>query len=503
MRLKPLARKRLGGVLAIIVLVACTKLVRLGAAHMAARSTPPMSSLAAAEATRPTTPHRVSQNNLFVQMQKRFDWPDPGSFTRTEPPADSTPATPMAVPQCARWPAHIRDRVNERCGAWASYFGEWLVLPTEQQGSVVYTCDANCTGLGDRLVGIVGALNVAMYEGRALRVRLPALGLAFEPCALGTDYAARWNASVDHERHPACKTQHSYMRDAITCQLFATAGDACSFTRSAARELVNVNRPCIRPRICNALRRAWNAGLTEADIVGCPLRLLMEPGEAFSTLHTFQFRIEGRVSAMTLREIVATLSRFYVIAVHVRSPDQEAHVRIADESEWQLPLDCARLLETHVRASGGEPRPVRWLVLTNNVDLHARLANLVGDRLLQFAHQPAHVQAMTSRAQELALLAEWIVVGVADKHVLADFANGRRPSALAVTALLYNLRSTWVRASTCTEEPLPAFNTNLDVECRSAWSDDWEPGSRPPNAPKQTSQRLPQPHLAHRRISRF
>jgi len=93
-------------------------------------------------------------------------------------------------------------------------------------------------------------------------------------------------------------------------------------------------------------------------------------------------------------------------------------------------------------------------------------------------------------------MAEWYIAGLADRHVLSDFVYGNRPSALMVTALLYNMRSTWVRASSCTEEPLPAFNTNLDVTCRSAWTEDWEPArSTAANASRQTPRYLPQPHL--------
>jgi len=446
--------------------------------------------------------HREGLQNFAYTMQQLLP-----ALWRFEPPDDTTTAAPFPIPQCARWSPEVRARINERCGVWASYIGEWVASTRASTGSVVYACDANCTGLGDRLVGLVGVLNVAMYEGRALRVQLPSLASALEPCALQS-YASAWNAAVDHPADPRCDKHHlyfEYLRDANTCAFFPRrdSGDQCSFSPGIANTLVNVNRPCVRPRICNALRSAFRGNLTAADIVGCPLRLLMEPSERFVAEQRFEFRLDGQVRSMSVRDIALALRRYHVIAVQIRTADDDAKATMGNESEWRLPLRCAHKLQTyHAKVSGGgaAAKPVRWLVLTNHVGLHARLLGLVGDKLLQFTRPPEHMRFMTSHLQEATLIAEWYIAGLADKHVLSDFVYGNRPSALMTTALLYNMRSTWIRASSCTEEPLPAFNTNLDVSCRSAWTEDWEPWSpsrhyHAANASKQTPRYMAQPHL--------
>ena len=467
------------------------------------------------------------QRNLHVALRQptgEYYW----QLKSRETFAPSTESEPYSSPSvlpgapgfesCSAWRPALRQRFEERCWPWVDHLNRWQQLATDKSrmGSTVFKCERadDCTGMGDRMVGVIGVLSAAIRDKRAVRFRWPALKMFFESCGLPDTYASRWNGTEDFAPSLACPSG-SY---ADTCSKFAIRG-ACSTLPAISRVMTNMNRPCVVPQLCSKLRAAFPTDLTAADIVGCPMRALFQPKPAFMS-RKFWFLHNGERTEQPLTTIEEILSRYYTIVVQIRALDERgsnpmttaktsgSKLTLADaENLWKQPFRCAQTVQSYLegrkhtfrsvldralRQSESsaelqegdddwlvEGKPVRWLLLTSHGQVKRMASGFLGNRLLQFEHEPKHVSFSNSLDDEAELFAEWYVAGLGDTMVLSDYFY-QRPSALTTTALFYNLKHLWYRASTCEVQHVPVFATNIEVPCTANFV-----------SPKA----LPQPHL--------
>jgi len=164
----------------------------------------------------------------------------------SEPPstaADTVGLTPQgrnlsdSIPAlCPNWPAAFTSEFRARCQYWLSELAAWELHVKPGAGPATYVCDdeSRCHGLGDRMGGVIGALNVAIHEKRPFRMAWAGVSQFFEPCLL-RGMAANWAHSGKPPTR-GCRAEYTQ-----TCSVF---GIAC-MSNNAPRIYENLDRACI------------------------------------------------------------------------------------------------------------------------------------------------------------------------------------------------------------------------------------------------------------------
>jgi len=421
--------------------------------------------------------------------------------------SDSIPAL------CPNWPAAFTSEFRERCQYWLSEFAAWELYAKPGAGPATYVCndESRCHGLGDRMGGVIGALNVAIHEKRPFRMAWAGVSQFFEPCLLRS-VAANWAHSGKPPTR-GCRADYTQ-----TCSVF---GVTCA-SNNAPRIYENLDRACLQPKACKRLREHHPDTLNVADVFGCPMRALAEPRAQFLDTK-IPLRLNGKVVELTVKEAAREMENYHVISIHFRLGDKFAFFGNHDHPTGERynflrPFRCAMTLQSYLEGrplsqappvvtanvTGSEWRkqddavlvngkPVRWFLASDSTMMRQFALRLYGAKLILVDANPRHI-AYTHARNSLLLqtFAEWYLLGLGQDMVAnrigmqsgkGDYYSGRI-SSFWKTTWTYQLKHTYYDAEHCRYREMPMDGTwhLASAECRSA-------------ATSHLQQ--PQPHLAY------
>ena len=429
--------------------------------------------------------------------------------------------------RCPHWPPAVTRRFAEQCAPWLSAIRTWETTTdhrADRSGASVYRCadETSCNGLGDRVAGMQDALSYAVASNRSFRVQWSGLNRLFSTCVFANK-AGRWDESPPPAH--GCSVRSS-LKCAWTTE---TSPDPlhshCPMSTSLARVFNAPLHACLPKSLCPSLRKHFPVDTNAAQVFGCPLRAMLEPKDQLLDTK-FPWQTGNSTKRQSLRDILADMSRFYVIAVHVRVGDRvmtSADVKNPTTlASFRQPFHCAETVMSYVtkrrvnvkagvsahdsaavtrqqqqRDDDDQPqwtvngRPVRFLVASDSETVRDMASAMYGSRVMRLNIAPQHIAMVARNAHDAALsstFAEWLLLSAADSIVLnkigKDLFHGRI-SAYPKSAWVYGLKHLYYDASNCRLRTLPLEGNWKGSSTVSACKSD----------ATQNHLRFPQPHL--------
>ena len=393
--------------------------------------------------------------------------------------------------RCPTWPPTLVTSFTTTCAPWLSLLDAWGQAARQHPklGESVYECNVEklCHGLGDRIAGLQQALSYAIATNRTFRVKWNGLGRLFTTC-IPTMGAGKWAQASPPLRGCAMDFQGCAWAQpsALVMDPFRRECEA----PTDARRFVSAYHACLAPNICPAVRSHFPLDTSAASVFGCPIRALLEPRPQFLAMK-FPWQRGPRATLMPLKDILADMAKYYVIAVHFRVGDEV--MRNPSKSDvkhlsfaYRIPFRCAETVMNHVvrrpvrdhvaeelfynRSAVAEDdatwtvdgRPVRFLIASDSEAVREMATAIYGTRAVRLNLIPKHIALMPSPEATFTALAftfaEWLLLSHADAIVLNRFGDSLfegRISAFPKTAWAYGLKHEYFDALTCERRSLP------------------------------------------------
>jgi hypothetical protein len=350
-------------------------------------------------------------------------------------------------------------------------------------------------------MSMVTTLNLAMQDSRPLRFAWDWVPEAFEvPSLLQQQQREKMDWSKPFSSlpwSPACSFQPYLCAPAMNCMYRR-------WYSSSAEWVYAPSRLCFKDATCEYLQTTHGTDLSLATILGCPLRLMLEPRASFLRDNKIMFREgESNLRSMSLREIeLNVFAKYHVVGLQIRLGDftfdkfNETEIVMLTNKRlarlWQTPVKCALTVQSHLESphSGtvkrvgpflakqqpqpprGTRKPVRFFVMSDSKPISDAVLSLLGDLVLRVDLPPAHVEFAQDRSMAMRnTLMEWYLLSLCDDLVAsttvlvpAEHINQYRVSALATTAWVFGLKHLFYDGSTCELKTLPTVEplSNLD-----------------------------------------
>ena len=220
----------------------------------------------------------------------------------------------------------VEQRFDEKCGWWISALERWReALQGSTEGVEHLLAVQERSGTGDRLMGAMTAFYHAVHRGSKLTITWDSIDQIFQPSCrvrdLGESYLTlSGRRTTVFTRN--CVPRSTYYSCGIgefvlISSVYQFAYRVYYIAEHHRDHCPIYNRACMQTRHCQSMNTLYNASLTMAHVIGCPLRLIFRPSTRFLESQVRWFD-EGQIHNGTLLELLQVLDRHFIVASHIR-----------------------------------------------------------------------------------------------------------------------------------------------------------------------------------------
>ena len=344
--------------------------------------------------------------------------------------------------------ADVEERFEQMCGYWVDQVEVWKQNMRKHEGKIpTMKAIEKEYGTGDRIVGLITAMEHAINNGKKMQVVWKNIDAPFT-------MSDKLLSLLGEEFHlEEAVVRFKGAREKSPCK---TKGLGLSCTEERHENCPEYYRVCISDEACKVMKRGLaekNEKLTIAHTVGCPLRLIWSPTQELMSLPVSWY-MDGNVYNGTLDEFERVMAEYRVVAVHVRLGDGHFDATAGDIG-WRkkkLILDvknCAQKVEDYMKKlqETENEANTKWLIASDDPQLRAFFRKKFPGKTVSLMHHPALLMRMDrmdkarERMELLNMFAEWYMIGRGDE-LITNYAHPTfGESSFSRTSWLYNLKS--------------------------------------------------------------
>eukprot|EP00924_Labyrinthula_sp_SR-Ha-C_P008523 snap_masked-scaffold_32-processed-gene-2.12-mRNA-1 protein AED:1.00 eAED:1.00 QI:0/-1/0/0/-1/1/1/0/439 len=322
---------------------------------------------------------------------------------------------------------------EETCKWWNKQFRLWNAAIDRKRGVeelIPFVASQHRSGTGDRLVGLEGALYLAMRQEIPLDVYWPDLNAIFS-----LPDNVRY---IDTKPVNLCETDEHY---------------SCSLLRHKKCHVFN--RGCLGSIKCiNLVKAVGGNNIQTHHVVGCPLRQMLQPTKTFlkSQVHWF---LNGKTHSGSIDKLFEVSQSYLTIALHIRVGDAalvSKRYKVGDiETNREISVveeavSCLDIVTKYFESIDEQGRQVKWVVASDDSRIRGFFEEHHANKVLMLDFSPKHIQTLkkhneTTKIGEMTnLFAEWFLIGRSEQLV-TNLAHSFGVSAFSRTAWAYHLKS--------------------------------------------------------------
>lgn len=345
--------------------------------------------------------------------------------------------------QCLLDPSFDFDgRFVSTCGWWIDSISSWKEKLQEQKYTIKFYAYQERSGTGDRLAGVMGSLYHAMQRNERLEVQWALIDQSFKTSCLVNDSQVKLLGTRPKRFNAYPCSNKAYY--------------SCSYANHVNDNCPIYNRACMNRKPCTKL--VDSVGKSEVSmkhVIGCPLRAIMQVKETMFD-HEISWFNRGSTVNGSLGDLIAEMSEFNVIAIHLRLGDkylmEDSKVGQPESLSEKYTLDNTMKCKSAVLNTFNNNKQTKFLIASDNHAVKSHFMEMFPNEVIVLKAKPHHITIIRRESEETKikeekdLFAEWLAISRADE-LITNRAHRFGISAFSRSAWLYSLRSSYYEVS--------------------------------------------------------